>query len=164
MDNVRSHGNLVTENEGKSQLCHWIPDSQCGNLRILRTFSIFFRENNALKGLFSKMASANSIFYQVGARPLVFNTICIFNTFKKYLHWVFSIHLQKYVLVLINTSVRPKPKLRPKLRSFTAEIVQLKLRSTLPNRRISQKTSFFANFELYFVNIFYFSQIVKNNF
>ena len=31
-------------------------------------------------------------------RPLVFNTICIFNTFKKYLYWVFSIHLQKMYL------------------------------------------------------------------
>ena len=30
-------------------------------------FFNFFRENNALKGLFSKMASANSIFDQVGA-------------------------------------------------------------------------------------------------
>ena len=30
-------------------------------------FFNFFRENNALKGLFSKIASANSIFDQVGA-------------------------------------------------------------------------------------------------
>ena len=36
-------------------------------------------------------------------RPLVFNTICIFITFEKYLYWVFSIHLRKNVFVLINT-------------------------------------------------------------
>ena len=35
-------------------------------------FFKFFRENNALKGLSSKMASANSIFYQVGANERKF--------------------------------------------------------------------------------------------
>ena len=36
-------------------------------------------------------------------RPLTINTICIFNTFNKYLYWLFSILLEIFVLVLINT-------------------------------------------------------------
>ena len=36
-------------------------------------------------------------------RPVTINTICIFNTFKKYLYWLFSILFEIALLVLINT-------------------------------------------------------------
>ena len=47
---------------------------------------------------------------------------------------------------LLLLSVRPKPKLRPKLRSISAESVRPKLRPRLPNRRITKKTSFLRIF------------------
>ena len=47
---------------------------------------------------------------------------------------------------LLSSSVRPKPKLWPKLRPIPAEIVRPKLRWRLPNHRIGKKTSFWANF------------------
>ena len=43
---------------------------------------------------------------------------------------------------LVVVSVRPKPKLRPKLRSKTAETVRPKLRWNLPNHRIGKKRRF----------------------
>ena len=47
---------------------------------------------------------------------------------------------------LPKNSERPKPKLRPKLRPFSAESVRPKLRWRVPNHRIGEKPSFLANF------------------